>query len=185
MAKTEEKRRAAASGGASRNQPTFAGFAVRLLAYLFAISLLFSVGELYRHMLPLQSFLASTVTAGANLFGAGVQVRGPIIDVTELKLEINHECTAIFVLLVYVAFVFAYPAPWKSRLVGIGVGAFVLTGVNIGRLIVLTLIARSRPDLFNYVHEYFFQGVFIALLAVLASLWTEQVRRAAVVRLAG
>jgi len=184
MAK-RQKETAPKRGGGGGTQPTFAGFAVRLLAYLFATSLLFSLAGLHLYLVPVQSAIASVVTAGANLLGGDVRVYGPIIDVTRIKLEVNHECTAVFVLLVYAAFVLAYPAPWKSRLLGIVVGAVVLTAVNISRLIALTLIAQSRPELFNYLHEYFFQGVFIALLAVLASLWTEQVRRASLVGVAG
>ena len=81
-------------------------------------------------------------------------------------------------LLVYLTFVLADPASWTQRLSGTAVGVIVLMGVNIARLILLTVIASRYPEWFAYFHEYFFQGVFIALLATLASIWTEQVRRA-------
>ena len=88
----------------------------------------------------------------------------------------------MFVLLVYTMFVLAYPAPWVQRLSGIAIGFLTLTGINLARLAVLTVIASRYPGWFAYFHEYFFQGLFIALLAVLASLWTEQVRRASIRR---
>jgi exosortase/archaeosortase family protein len=75
-------------------------------------------------------------------------------------------------------FVLAYPAPWGQRLSGTLVGWITLLTINLIRLVFLTYIASQRPDWFAYFHEYFFQGLFIALLAILASLWTEQVRRA-------
>jgi exosortase/archaeosortase family protein len=80
-------------------------------------------------------------------------------------------------------FVLAYPAPWIQRLSGIAIGLVTLMGINVARLIVLTVIASRYPDWFGYFHEYFFQGLFIALLAFLASVWTEQVRRATVGRI--
>ena len=162
--------------------PTFSAFAFRLLAYLFLVSLLFSLGGLHLRFGPVQEFMASAVTAGANALGANASVTGSIIKLDRAALEINHECTGIFVLLVYATFVTAYPASWRQRAYGIATGFVVLTTVNIARLIVLTSIADRYPGWFAYFHEYFFQGLFIALLAFLASIWTEQVRRAAIRR---
>ena len=158
--------------------PTFSGFAARLLLYLFLVSLLFSLGGLHLKMRPIQEFMASTVTAGANRLDAGATVSGTIIRTQHAALDINHECTAIFVLLVYAMFVLAYPAPWWHRCYGIALGVSTLTAINLARLVVLTVIASQHPLWFRYFHEYFFQGLFIALLAFLASIWTERVRRA-------
>ena len=66
--------------------------------------------------------------AGANLLGADADVDGTIIKAQHAALEINHECTGVFVLLVYAMFVLAYPAPWGQRLTGIAIGIGVLTG---------------------------------------------------------
>jgi len=169
---------APAADGPPARPPTFSGFALRLLAYLFAVSLLFSLGQLHLRMGPVQQLMASTVAAGANRFGADATLDGTIIRMDHVALDINHECTGIFVLLVYAMFVLAYPAPWRQRVYGVGLGAVVLTAINIARLMLLTVIARRQPELFAYFHEYFFQGLFIALLALMAALWTEQVRRA-------
>lgn len=163
--------------------PTFSGFVVRLLLYLFLASLFFSIGDLHERMGPIQEGMARLVGAGGNLLGADATVEGTIIQSPHAALEINHECTGVFVLLVYGMFVLAYPAPWWHRCTGIAIGWTTLTVINIARLIVLAVIASKYPDWFAYFHEYFFQGLFIALLAVLASVWTEQVRRATVDRL--
>ena len=168
---------------AATRPPTFSGFVVRLLLYLFLASLAFSLGGLHARMQPVQTAMAYAVGVGANWLDAGAEVEGTIIKTSHAALDINHECTGVFVLLVYAVFVLAYPAPWRQRVSGIAIGAGVLTGINVARLVVLTLVASRYPDWFAYFHEYFFQGLFIALLAFLASLWTEQVRRAAVKRI--
>ena len=80
----------------------------------------------------------------------------------------------------YATFVLAYPAPWSLRLTGFATGLVVLMAVNFARLVALAVIASERPAWFGYFHEYFFQGLFIALLAFMASIWTERVRRATV-----
>jgi len=163
--------------------PSFSGFLVRLLGYLFLASLAFSLGELHLRMGPIQEWMAHVATTGANLFGAGAAVQGSIITAEHAALDINHECTGVFVLIVYAMFVLAYPAPWWHRVSGIAIGFAVLTAVNLLRLVGLTVVASRYPTWFAYFHEYFFQGLFIALLAFLASLWTEQVRRATVGRI--
>jgi len=170
--------------GPSRSErpPSFAGFVIRLLLYLFLASLFFSLGGLHQRMGPIQRGMATLVAAGARLLGADATVEDTVIKTEHAALEINHECTGVFVLLVYAMFVLAYPAPWWQRLSGVAIGTATLTAINIARLIVLTVIASKYPEWFAYFHEYFFQGLFIALLAFLASMWTEQVRRATVGR---
>lgn len=175
----------ASAQASGQRPPTFSGFVVRLLGYLFLASLAFSIGELHLHMRPVQLAMVTIVTAVANLFGAAAQASGTIITTPHAALEINHECTGVFVLLVYAMFVLAYPASWAQRLRGMAIGFVTLMLINLARLAVLTLIASRFPDWFAYFHEYFFQGLFIALLAVLASLWTEQVRRASLRRVPG
>jgi exosortase/archaeosortase family protein len=169
--------------GARGSPPSFTAFVARLLGYLFAVSLLFSLGGMHLRMGSIQEALAATVTAGANAFGAEANRIGTVIRLDRAALDINHECTGVFVLLVYATFVTAYPASWSYRAYGIGSGLAFLTLVNVVRLIALTVIASRRPAWFAYFHEYFFQGLFIALLAFLASVWTEQVRRATLRRI--
>ena len=163
---------------AGSDRPSFRAFALRLLLYLFLVSLLFSLGGLHQRLGPLQQLMASVVAAGAKAMGADATGSGSVIRLPGTALEINHECTGVFVLVVYASFVVAYPARWGQRLSGIATGAAVLMGINVARLIALAVIASRSPAWFGYFHEYFFQGLFIALLAFLASIWTEQVRRA-------
>jgi exosortase/archaeosortase family protein len=176
MARQPPHRPSAGAGG--QPPPSFSSFVLRLLGYLFVVSLAFSLGGLHLRLGPVQKAMAAAVTTGANALGAGAERHGTLIRLGGAALDINHECTGVFVLIVYATFVLAYPAPWSQRASGIALGLSVLTAVNVGRLIALTVIASRRPTWFAYFHEYFFQGLFIALLAFLASVWTEQVRRA-------
>jgi exosortase/archaeosortase family protein len=176
---TSATRPTPAGGG----QPTFSGFALRLFLYLFLVSLLFSLGGMHRALLPVQRWMAWFAASGARALGAGASVSETIVRTDHAALDINHECTGIFVLLVYTMFVLAYPAPWRQRVLGSLVGWVTLLGINLARLVILTVIASQKPDWFAYFHEIFFQGLFIGILAILATIWTEQVRRATLPRL--
>jgi len=162
--------------------PTFAGFALRLFLYLFLVSLLFSLGGIHHALLPVQRWMAGFAAAGARLLGADASVADTVVRTEHAALEINHECTGVFVLLVYTMFVLAYPSPWRERVIGSLVGWVSLLGINLARLVILTVIASRKPDWFGYFHEIFFQGLFIGILAILATIWTEQVRRATLTR---
>jgi exosortase/archaeosortase family protein len=153
-----------------------------LFLYLFLVSLLFSLAGLHTALHPVQQWMAGFAAAGARILGADATAVETIIRTEHAALDINHECTGIFVLLVYTMFVLAYPAPWRQRAFGSLVGWVTLLTINLARLVLLTVIASRKPDWFAYFHEIFFQGLFIGILAILATIWTEQVRRATLAR---
>ena len=55
---------------------------------------------------------------------------GDHIVIETLTLHINHECTGIFVLMLFASFVLAYPTSWRARLVGLGIGLPALFAIN-------------------------------------------------------
>jgi len=154
----------------------------RFLAYLFLASLAFSMGKAHEYLVPVQEAIASGAALGARVLGDSATASGSFISVQEYPaIFINHECTGVFVLVIYAAFLLAYPARWLQRLVGIAIGVAVIEAVNVGRLSVLTVIASRWPQLFDYFHEYVWQGIFVAMLALLVAIWIDTVNRTAAV----
>lgn len=167
----------AGSPPAGSNRPFYL-LVARFLGYLFAASLAFSLGNAHRYLEPLQAAIAWSAVQGARAFGDSATAEGAFINIHDYPaIFINHECTGIFVLVIYAAFLLAYPAPWSRRLAGIAVGVIVLQAVNVARLIALTLIASRWPELFDYFHEYIWQGIFVAMLALLVATWIDTVNR--------
>lgn len=167
----------AAPGGSNRQFYFLVG---RFLAYLFGASLAFSLFKAHEYLEPLQTAIASGAALGARLLGDEASASGAFITVHDYQaIFINHECTGIFVLVIYAAFLLAYPASWLQRLVGIAVGVTVLEVVNVARLSILTMIAARWPQLFDYFHEYIWQGIFVAMLALLVASWIDTVNRKA------
>jgi archaeosortase B (VPXXXP-CTERM-specific) len=169
--------RTTAPGGSNR---PFYLLVARFLAYLFLASLAFSVGKVHEYLEPVQVAIASSAALGARALGDPAKADGAFISIQGYPaIFINHECTGVFVLVIYTAFLLAYPATWLQRLAGIAIGVVVLEVVNVVRLALLTVIAGSWPDLFEYFHEYVWQGVFVALLALLVAVWIDSVNRTA------
>lgn len=151
-------------------------FGLRFFALLVLASVLTWFVSLPDRLGPVQRLLAGSGTALAKLTGGNSVVRGDQIAVGGLSIDINYECTGVYVALILVVFLFAYPAPWSRRLLGAAIGIAGLTIVNILRIAVLVRIAEMAPDLFGYFHEYVWQGVFLILVIAYAMSWVERSR---------
>ena len=151
-------------------------FGVRFFGLLVLASILTWAVNLPNRLGPAQRLLAGSGTAVAQLTGGESSVTGDQIAVGGLSIDINYECTGVYVALILVVFLFAYPAPWHRRLLGAAIGIVGLTVVNVLRIAVLVRIAEVSPDLFGYFHEYVWQGVFLILVIAYAMAWVEQTR---------
>jgi exosortase/archaeosortase family protein len=151
-------------------------FGLRFFGLLVLASILTWAVNLPNRLGPAQRLLAGSGTAVAQLTGGESSVIGDQIAVGGLSIDINYECTGVYVALILVVFLFAYPAPWDRRLLGAALGIVGLTIVNILRIAVLVRIAEVSPDLFGYFHEYVWQGVFLILVIAYAMAWVEQTR---------
>lgn len=151
-------------------------FALRFFVYLAAASVLAWAVTLPERLGPLQRGLASAATWLARLTGSRSVVQGDEIAVGTLMVHINFECTGVYVLLILFVFLFAYPAGWRDRLLGCAIGVVALQLLNVFRIAVLVRVAEVQPALFEYMHEYVWQGLFLVLTVAYAMSWVERSR---------
>ncbi len=151
-------------------------FGARFLLLLVAASVVTWAINLPNQLSPVQQMLARGASWLAAFTGSSSRVLGDQIFVKGLTININYECTGVYVLLILVTFVLSYPAGWRDRVSGILVGISALTVLNVIRVTVLIRVAEIRPDLFAYFHEYVWQGVFLVLVIVYAMAWVDRVR---------
>ncbi len=109
--------------------------------------------------------------------GITTEVDGTFVRSPELSVEVIPECTGIFVVVILVALTLAYPARWASRLRSIFLGFVWIFCLNQLRLVTLFLVRRSYPEIFEDMHLYVWQSIFI--LAVVLY-WYGWARRALV-----
>jgi exosortase/archaeosortase family protein len=150
-------------------------FGLRFFALLIVATVIAWAINMPARLATPQRWLASSATSLARLTGGAAEVAADKIGVGHLTIDINYECTGIYVLMILCAFLLAYPASWGSRLAGAAVGVALLTAVNVLRISVLVRIAELWPSLFGYFHEYVWQGVFLVLVIVYAMSWVERV----------
>ncbi len=151
-------------------------FALRFFVYLIGASVLAWAVALPDRLGAVQRVLAAAATWLAGLSGGAARVRGDEISVGPLVVHINFECTGVYVLLILAVFLLAYPATWRARLGGVALGVVALQALNIFRIAVLVRVAEVQPALFDYMHEYVWQGLFLVLTVAYAMAWVERSR---------
>ncbi len=153
-------------------------FAAVFFLCLLGFSVFAVVVDLQNHLRLLEESIAAASTWLARLTGSPAQiVDGNYISVQGMSLNINHECTGIFVFFVLISFIVAYPARWGMRLAGIAVGIVALTLVNILRIATLVRLVEYYPSMFVYFHEYVWQGIFLMMVTLYSITWVEWARR--------
>jgi len=149
-------------------------FGARFFAYLFLFTVVFWAFSLHQRLGPVQRAIARVSVGLQHCVGGTARARGSDIVISTLVMNINHECTGIFVIMLFVSFVLAYPAPWPARLGGLAVGIPALFVVNVVRLATLARIVEVYPGAFFYFHEYVWQGIFMVLVLVGSIAWAER-----------
>ena len=150
------------------------GFALRFFVYLLLWSLVFWALSLHEHLGPVQRAIAGAAAMGARGAGGRAVAKGQDIAVSDLIMTVNHECTGVFVIMLFSSFVLAYPASWRARLIGLGVGIPLFFAVNVFRLATLARIVEVYPGAFFYLHEYVWQGILTVVVLVGAIAWAEK-----------
>ena len=88
----------------------------------------------------------------------------------QYALRIAPVCTALTTMIIYFACIVAYPASFGKKLLGLLLGIPALALVNFGRLLLLGYLGYTNQRLFDLVHLYVFQVVFIVFVIVMAIL---------------
>jgi len=149
-------------------------FGLRFFLWLLAFSVVFWAFSLHQHLGLVQQALASISALLERLAGGQALAQGDDILIKTLVMNVNHECTGIFVCMLFASFVLAYPASWRARLLGLAIGIPVFFVVNVFRLAMLARIVEVYPGAFFYLHEYVWQGIFTVLVLVGAIGWAER-----------
>ena len=153
-------------------------FAIVFFGCLLGFSALAVGTNLQNHLHLAEEGIANSAAWMAQAVGSSAQVvDGNYISVGGMTLNINHECTGVFVLFVLISFIVAYPARIGIKALGVGLGVTALSVLNIVRIATLVRVVEFYPKLFIYFHEYIWQGAFLMLVTLYAITWVEWARR--------
>ncbi len=106
-----------------------------------------------------------------NSFGAHAVVRGTDIVSAQFSISVVTACTGLFVTGLFLVAVAAFPASWRSRLVGAALGVAGLFFVNVVRLASLFYVGIHWPGILDVVHQLVWQSLVIVIAVSLWLLW--------------
>lgn len=110
-----------------------------------------------------------------KLFGLTIRVSGRIVSMPNFAIEVVGECTGLYEMLIFLAAMIAYPAGWKKKLIGAGLGIPLLYVINIVRMVFICLVGNWSPGTFDFMHMYFWQVAMILIIVSVWVLWIEKV----------
>ncbi len=122
----------------------------------------------------LKTAIANLLAFTLSLIGIKAIVQGDDVLLGGFALRIVEECTAVFASLIYISCVLAYPSSVKSKLAGIGFGIPVIQVINLARLVILSLTGLYYPGVFEFVHTYIWQSIFIVFVIAVWLFWLER-----------
>src|SRR6185295_14028841 len=108
---------------------------------------------------PFTAGIAKASGAALNLLGQDVTMQGTVIRNSRFAVNIRNGCNGIEAMLIFLAAVLAFPATWRSRLIGLTLGILAIQVVNLVRVVALFLTGVYFPRIFESSHTVIWQTI--------------------------
>jgi exosortase H (IPTLxxWG-CTERM-specific) len=132
---------------------------------------------------PVQAALVTPWTAALarisavllQMFDPDVHAHGVVIQSVQngFGVSIQPGCNGVEACIILVAAMLAFPAPWKYKLAGIGLGVLAVQGVNILRVVSLFYLGQWNLKVFEFAHLYLWQALIMLDVLVVWLLWVR------------
>lgn len=156
----------------NRRELTFLILFVVLLGGSFT---LISINWVNDHVIePFTGGVARVSGATLDLLGQDVRMQGTVIRGKRFAVNIRNGCNGVEAMLIFLAAVLAFPAPWRARLLGLVIGIVAIQAVNLIRVVALYLTGAYFPAWFDASHTVIWQTVVILFSVLLWILWANR-----------
>jgi exosortase H (IPTLxxWG-CTERM-specific) len=147
------------------------------LVVLFTLELLQPVDQ--HVILPFTAAIAKVCVWIVGLFDPHAVAYGKILrsTTTNFAISIERGCNGVEAVIILVAAMLAFPAPWKNRLVGIGLGFVAIQLLNLVRIISLFYLGQWNRTWFDWFHLYLWQALIVLDALVAFLIWLRYLPR--------
>lgn len=168
------------------------GFAIKFPLIVLVLFFLYLLN-------PVEVWFVDPFTAGVaqvstwiiDIFDEDAITFGKVIQSTHTGFAVSIErgCNGLEAMIILFAALFAFPAPWKHRVVGFAIGFFAIQGLNLVRIISLFYMGEwetgqciaGQPCVtpwFDWFHHYLWQALIILDALVVWLIWLRYLPRA-------
>jgi len=88
-------------------------------------------------------------------------------------IRINESCAGDKQILQFMLLLLVYPGLWKHKLWFIPLGMVIIHFTNILRIVLLSVVSITKPDLWHVAHDIVLRGMFYVVILVLWIIWVE------------
>jgi exosortase H (IPTLxxWG-CTERM-specific) len=159
---------------AKRRRPELRFLAVFLLVLAASFTLL-SWRPVNDHLVePFTGGVARASGVALRLIGEEVVRSGTVLRSPRFAVNIRNGCNGVEAMLIFLSAVLAFPAPWKSRLLGLALGILAIQVVNLIRVVSLFLTGVYFPKIFDSSHTVIWQTIVILFGVLLWIFWANR-----------
>lgn len=144
---------------------------IALVTVLFAVELTAPVQQYF--VLPWTAILTKSAAYLLQWVDPTVISQGKMLATAKGTFAISVEagCNGIEALIILIAAMLAFPAPWRHRIWGMVIGAFAVQVLNLVRVISLFYIGQWNMDVFHWMHLYAWQALIMLDVLFVWILW--------------
>jgi exosortase H (IPTLxxWG-CTERM-specific) len=150
---------------------------ITILGVLFYAELLQPVDA---HVIaPFTAAIAKVCVWLVGLFDPHAIAYGKILQSTSngFAISIERGCNGVEAVIILVSAMLAFPAPWKHKLVGIGIGFAAIQLLNLVRIISLFYLGQWNRTWFDWFHLYLWQALIVLDALVVFLVWLRYLPR--------
>ncbi len=124
-------------------------------------------------IIPFTEIVAHISVWIVKLFDDQVISQGVVLQQvdTGFAVSIQSGCNGVEAVLVLIAAMLAFPAPWKFKFFGIISGFFAVELLNIVRIISLFYLGQWNHSVFEWAHLYIWQALIMLDVLIIFLLW--------------
>lgn len=150
-----------------------------LLIGLFTLEILQPVETYF--IMPFTALIADISVWIVLLFDDNVVATGNVIrDATNgFGVRIERGCNGLEAVIILFSAIFAFPAPFRYKLLGFVIGFFAIQALNLVRIISLFYLGQWSYPVFEWFHLYLWQALIILDALVVWLIWLRKMPRQA------
>ena len=126
-------------------------------------------------VVPWTNTLARISTYLVTVFDPNVMAVGKIMRSTTNGFAVSIEagCNGVEATIVLLAAILAFPAPWRSKLIGLAAGVVAVQGLNVVRVISLFYLGQWDREWFEWAHLYVWQALIMLDVLIVWLVWVR------------
>jgi exosortase H (IPTLxxWG-CTERM-specific) len=126
---------------------------------------------------PWTGLVADTSSAVIRAFDGEARSQGNMVYSTRtgFAMIIMAGCNGVEAMLVLLAGILAYPAPWKLKLIGLAAGVVAIQALNLVRIVSLFYLGQWDMKWFEWAHLYAWQALIMLDALLVWMLWIRAI----------